>query len=84
MPVTDVSNRDTTDERARGWADSVVESAPLGMESGRRMVSSALEMPLDTGPELEREFGATLPEIDDHAEGFAAGLENREPEFDGN
>ncbi|MDS0478659.1 enoyl-CoA hydratase/isomerase family protein [Natrinema sp. 1APR25-10V2] len=78
-----VSDRADTDERAREWADSLTENAPLGMEYGRQMLNSALETPLDQGLELERELGRKLTDTDDYTEDFTARLEGRDPEFQG-
>ncbi|MBZ6496813.1 enoyl-CoA hydratase/isomerase family protein [Natrinema longum] len=78
-----VSGRAATDQRARELADSLAENAPLGMEYGRQMLNSALEMPLDEGLELEGELGEKLTRTDDYTEGFTARLEDREPEFEG-
>lgn len=78
-----VSSRSDTDDRAREWADSLTENAPLGMEYGRQMLNSAFEMPLDRGLELERELGQKLTDTDDYTEGFTARLEGRDPEFQG-
>ncbi|WP_254762761.1 enoyl-CoA hydratase/isomerase family protein [Natrinema marinum] len=72
-----------TDERAREWADSLTENAPLGIEYGRQLLNSALETPLDQGLELERELGRKLTDTDDYTEGFTARLEGRDPEFQG-
>lgn len=71
------------DDRARAWADDLAENAPLGMERARRMLNSALDMPLEEGLELESALGRELVDTHDYEEGFAAQLEGRKPEFEG-
>ncbi|WP_435551692.1 enoyl-CoA hydratase/isomerase family protein [Natrinema sp. CGMCC1.2065] len=78
-----VPDRSATDDRAREWADSLTENAPLGMKHARQLLNAALETPLEQGLEREGELGETLTETDDYTEGFAARLEGREPEFTG-
>jgi enoyl-CoA hydratase/carnithine racemase len=71
------------DDRARAWADDLAENAPLGMARARRLLNSALDMPLQEGLELEAALGRELVDSHDYEEGFAAQLEGREPEFEG-
>ncbi len=78
-----VEDREDTDERAREWADKLAKNAPLGMERARKLLNSALDMPLDEGLELETKMGEELVDTHDYEEGFAARLEDREPEFKG-
>ena len=78
-----VDDPEAIDERVRAYADDLAENAPLGMESARRLLNGALDMPLDEGLALESTMGERLIRTDDYTEGFTARIEGREPEFDG-
>lgn len=78
-----VDDPDDVDERAKAYADELAENAPLGMESARELLNSALDMPLDEGLAFESAMGEQLTETDDYTEGFTARIEDREPEFEG-
>lgn len=78
-----VDDPDDVDERAKAYADELAENAPLGMESARELLNSALDMPLDEGLAFESAMGEQLTETDDYTEGFTARIEGREPEFEG-
>ena len=78
-----VNDPDDVDERAKAYADELAENAPLGMESARELLNSALDMPLDEGLAFESAMGEQLTETDDYTEGFTARIEGREPEFEG-
>ncbi|MFB6205612.1 MAG: enoyl-CoA hydratase/isomerase family protein [Haloglomus sp.] len=81
--VHDVCPDEAVDERARELADDLCENAPLGLRNAKRALAAALETPLDEGLELERALGEELYDTADYREGFAARLEGREPEFQG-
>ena len=78
-----VDDPDDVDERAKAYADELAENAPLGMESARELLNSALDMPLDEGLAFESAMGEQLTETNDYTEGFTARIEGREPEFEG-
>ena len=78
-----VDDPNDVDERAKAYADELAENAPLGMESARELLNSALDMPLDEGLAFESAMGEQLTETDDYTEGFTARIEGREPEFEG-
>lgn len=71
------------DDRAREFADSIAENAPLGVEQARKALNAAFDLPLQQGLDYEQELAARLDETDDYTEGFTARLEGREPEFEG-
>jgi enoyl-CoA hydratase/carnithine racemase len=78
-----VEDREDVDDRARERADALAENAPLGMERARKLLNSALDMPLEDGLELESALGNQLVDTDDYVEGFTARLEGRDAEFTG-
>ena len=78
-----VDDPEAVDERAKAYADDLAENAPLGMESARGLLNSALDMPLQEGLALESAMGERLTETDDYTEGFTARIEGRKPEFEG-
>lgn len=78
-----VDDPDDVDERARVWADDLTRNAPLGMERAKGLLNSALDVPLAEGLEYESALGREMVETQDYFEGFAAQLEDREPEFQG-
>lgn len=78
-----VDDPDDVDDRARDWADDLTRNAPLGMERAKGLLDSALDVPLEEGLEFESALGREMVETQDYFEGFAAHLEDREPEFQG-
>lgn len=78
-----VDDPDDVDDRAREWADDLTRNAPLGMERAKGLLDSALDVPLEEGLEYEAALGRETVETQDYFEGFAAQLEGREPEFQG-
>lgn len=78
-----VDEADETDDRAHAWADKLTTRAPLGLQYGRQLLNTALDVPLDEGLDRESAWGELLVYTDDYTEGFTARIEDREPEFEG-
>ena len=67
----------------RAFADRLTENAPLGMAAGLEAFDHASDVPLEEGLDRERDLAAPLYDTRDCAEGFAARVEGRDPEFEG-
>ncbi|WP_254538226.1 enoyl-CoA hydratase/isomerase family protein [Halomarina litorea] len=81
--VNEVCPDEEVDGRARDFADTLTENAPLGMERALRAFDHALDVPLDDGLDVEGYLASPLYETHDRKEGFSARIEGREPEFEG-
>jgi enoyl-CoA hydratase len=81
--VTEVVPDGAVDERTRAFADRLAENAPLGMTAALEAFDHAFDVPLEEGLDRERDLAAPLYDTRDCAEGFAARIEGRDPEFEG-
>jgi enoyl-CoA hydratase/carnithine racemase len=81
--VNEVVEPGTVDERTREYADDLATRAPMGMTRAKECLNSAFDVTLEDGLDMEYERSRDVWDSDDHREGFAAMLEDREPEFEG-
>lgn len=81
--VNEVAPEGTAVERAMVLASTIATRAPLAVASGKRLLDRSAALTLDAGLELERQTVAMLFGTQDRAEGVAAFLEKRPPEFRG-
>ncbi|MCZ6764675.1 MAG: 2,3-dehydroadipyl-CoA hydratase [Alphaproteobacteria bacterium] len=70
-------------ERALKLARRIATKSPLALEMAKQSVLSAFETPLADGLEYERKAFIILAGTQDRAEGIAAFLEKRDPDFKG-
>ncbi|MFC5337391.1 enoyl-CoA hydratase/isomerase family protein [Leucobacter denitrificans] len=69
--------------RARELAERIAQNGPLAVAAAKKLVSQALEMPLDAGIAAERYAFGLLRDTEDRAEGRKAFGEKRTPNFTG-
>jgi enoyl-CoA hydratase len=81
--VTETCPAEAVDDRARELADSLAENAPLGVQQAGKALDAAFDRPLEQGLAEEQELAESLYGTHDYAEGFAAHVEGRDPEFEG-
>jgi enoyl-CoA hydratase len=70
-------------EQAQVLAERIAGHSPVALKLIKQAVRAAAEMPLSAGLALERELFITAFSSEDRAEGVAAFLEKRSPEFRG-
>jgi enoyl-CoA hydratase len=70
-------------EVARTTADAIARNAPLAVRAAKRLIDQGAQMPLDVGLALEQQTLSDLYATRDGAEGIAAFLEKRDPQFTG-
>ena len=70
-------------EEAMATADAIAAMPPLAAMANKELVNAAFEMPLDQGILHERRLFQMLFASQDKAEGMAAFVEKREPEWKG-
>ncbi|WP_246987109.1 enoyl-CoA hydratase/isomerase family protein [Halorientalis marina] len=80
--VHEVVEPGTVDEEAKSLADELATRAPLGMARAKECLHAAFDTPVTEGAELEDELVSEIWDTHDRREGFAAALEDREPEFE--
>lgn len=80
--VHEVVEPGTVDEEAKALADELATRAPLGMEKAKGCLNAAFDVDLEAGLELEYEGATAIWDTHDRREGFAAALEDRDPEFE--
>jgi enoyl-CoA hydratase/carnithine racemase len=80
--VHEVVASGTVDEEAQALADELATRAPLGMEKAKECLNAAFDVDMQTGLEMEHEGASAIWGTHDRREGFAAALEDREPEFE--
>jgi enoyl-CoA hydratase len=68
-------------EAARVTAETVAGNAPLAVRAAKRLVDQGAQMPLDVGLAVEQQTLSGLYATRDGAEGIAAFLEKRDPQF---
>lgn len=81
--VNEVVEPGTVDEETRAYADELATRAPMGMTRAKECLDSAFDVSLAAGLDMEYERSRELWGSDDHREGFAAMLADRDPEFEG-
>lgn len=81
--VNEICDDDKVDERAREMADELTTKAPLGVERAIKALNHAGDVPLEDGLQIEQYLSKDLYDSKDAQEGFAARMEGREPEFEG-
>ncbi|WP_299264117.1 enoyl-CoA hydratase/isomerase family protein [Halorientalis sp.] len=81
--VNEVVEPGTVDEETRAYADELATRAPMGMTRAKECLHSAFDVTLDDGLDMEYDHSRELWGSDDRREGFAAMLEDRDPEFRG-
>ena len=81
--VAEVTIPENTRRRALALAKVIAQKSPLALRLAREAVHAAQQSGLDAGLEYERKAFALLAASDDRAEGIAAFLEQRRPEFKG-
>lgn len=81
--VSRVCAPDDLGEAARTLAETVAGNAPLAVRAAKRLVDQGAQMPLDVGLAIEQQTLSGLYATRDGAEGVAAFLEKRDPQFTG-
>ncbi len=81
--VAEVTPKELTVERALDLAATIASKAPLAARLGKQAVNKAFDMTLENGLEFERRAFAALFGTEDKAEGVAAFIEKRKPDFKG-
>lgn len=66
-------------ERAREVSGQILAKGPLAIQLAKRAINGGLEMPLEQGLLLEREYFAQVCGTEDKKEGIAAFFEKRKP-----
>jgi enoyl-CoA hydratase len=80
--VHEVVDPGTVDEEAQALADELATRAPLGMEKAKECLNAAFDVDLEGGLGMEHDGASAIWDTYDRREGFAAALEEREPEFE--
>jgi enoyl-CoA hydratase len=70
-------------DEALGAAEKIAAMPPLAVKAAKELVDAAQELPLTEGIRLERRLFHLLAATEDKAEGMAAFLEKRAPEWKG-
>ncbi|WP_335999975.1 enoyl-CoA hydratase/isomerase family protein [Halorientalis halophila] len=81
--VNEVVEPGTVDEETQAFADELATRAPMGMTRAKECLDSAFDVTLEAGLDMEYDRAREVWDTHDHREGFAAMLEDREPEFRG-
>lgn len=81
--VAEVTQPESTLERALTLADRIAGKAPLALRLAKEAVLQSFETPLEQGLELERKAFLLLAASEDRQEGISAFLEQRQPLFKG-
>jgi enoyl-CoA hydratase/carnithine racemase len=79
--VTDVVARDGLDARALELGAELCKSSPIALREAKRAIDAALGVPLDEGMDIEHDAWSVVIESRDRAEGIAAFVEKRVPEW---
>jgi enoyl-CoA hydratase len=80
--VHEVVEPGTADEEAQALADELATRAPLGMPKAKECLNAAFDVDLQEGLDMEHEGASAIWDTHDRREGFAAALEERDPEFE--
>lgn len=81
--VAEVTQPESTLERALKLADTIAGKAPLALLLAKEAVLQSFETPLEQGLELERKSFLLLAASEDRQEGIIAFQEKRQPHFKG-
>ena len=81
--VAEVCPPTETLERAVKLATRIATKSPLALELAKQAILKSFETPLSDGLDVERKAFTILAGTEDRAEGIAAFLEKRDPEFKG-
>lgn len=79
--VTDVYEADAFDSRLDAFVDSLAANSPVMISMGKEAYYNQRDMPFQHAHRYLKEMLVLLMESDDHEEGVAAFLEDREPEW---
>lgn len=81
--VDEVASADQLRERTLELARGIASRSPIALQAAKESILAARRMPLDEGLKFERGWFGLLFSTKDMAEGVAAFLEKRDPEFTG-
>jgi len=85
LGIIDVlASEETLDEEVAALAEGIAQHSPLTLEYAKDAVKASSQLALDAGIEYEKELFVQLFATEDNAEGIAAFLEDRDPEWSGN
>ena len=70
-------------DTAREWALKICEKGPLAVSRAKEAMIKGLNMPLEDGLSLEKEFFEEMLQSEDYREGLRALTEDRRPEYKG-
>lgn len=79
-----LASEDSLDEVVTDLASGIAQHSPLTLEYAKDAVKASSRLDLDAGIEYEKELFVQLFATEDKAEGIAAFLEDRDPEWSGN
>ena len=79
--VADICERDALDSYAVQIANDLLKSSPIALREAKRAIDSAIGVPLDVGMDIEHDAWSVVIESRDRAEGIAAFVEKRAPEW---
>ena len=84
LGIVDVlATEDSLDEEVADLVEGIAQHSPLTLEYAKDAVKASSRLDLDAGIEYEKELFVQLFATDDTAEGIAAFLEDRDPEWSG-
>lgn len=82
LGIVDVlATEDTLDEEVADLVEGIAQHSPLTLEYAKDAVNASSRLDLEAGIEYEKELFVQLFATDDKAEGIAAFLEDRDPEW---
>ena len=81
--VHEVHPADDLDGAVRDFAEELAGQAPLAIRAIKQSINLSMAVGLEEGVEYDARTSSALTNTEDFAEGSAAFLEDREPEFEG-
>lgn len=81
--VAEVTPKERTIERALELAATIAGKPPVAVREAKQLLLQSFEMPLQAALDAEHKVFSLLAATEDRAEGLAAFLEKRKPEFTG-